>query len=163
MFARLALLFTVVPLVELAILIRIGQAISLGPTLGIIIVTGVVGATLAKRQGLRTLSNIQAELAQGRVPTADLVDGLMILIAGALLVTPGVLTDAVGFILLVPISRRILRKRLRRYFERRVFIIHPPGTGSAPPGHPGPDAFIDVEAKEVTPQPDRDDSDQSIT
>jgi UPF0716 protein FxsA len=159
MFARLALLFTLVPLVELVILIRIGQAISLGPTLAIIILTGVVGATLAKHQGLRTLSNIQTELTQGRVPTADLVDGLMILVAGALLITPGVLTDAVGFVLLVPLSRRILRKRLRRYFEQRVIIIHPPDTGSAPPGYTEPDAFIDVEAKEVTPPTDRDDSD----
>jgi UPF0716 protein FxsA len=159
MFARLALLFTLVPLVELVILIRIGQAISLGPTLGIIILTGVVGAMLAKRQGLRTLSDIQAELAQGRVPTAALVDGLMILVAGSLLVTPGVLTDAVGFVLLVPVSRRILRQRLRRYFEKRVIIIHPPETGSAPPGHPAPDAFIDVEAEEVTPPTGQNDSD----
>lgn len=159
MFARLALLFTLVPLLELVILIRIGQAISLGPTLGIIILTGVVGAMLARHQGLRTLSRIQAELAQGRVPTTELVDGLMILIAGALLVTPGVLTDATGFILLVPISRRVLRQRLRRYFEKRVIIIHPPGSGSATPGHPGPDAFIDVEAKEVAPPTERNDSD----
>jgi UPF0716 protein FxsA len=109
-----------VPAVELALLIEAGGRIGTAATLAIIVATGVVGAALANQQGLRTLRAIQASLEQGRLPAGALVDGVIILVAGALLVTPGILTDAVGFLCLVPALRAVVRRALQRRFERAV-------------------------------------------
>ena len=151
MLPHLLILFTVLPVVELAILIEIGKAISLGPTLGIIILTGVVGAALARHQGIRTLGRIQSDLAAGAIPTGPMVDGLLILIAGAVLITPGVITDTLGFALLVPFVRRRIRRWLRRYFERRIIVVRPPGAPTAGSRPLDQDRFIDVDAEEVPP------------
>ena len=154
MFFYLLILFTAVPIVELALLIRIGRAISVGPTIALVLLTGMLGAALARHQGIRALGRIQAELAGGRMPTGPMVDGLLILIAGLLLIAPGVLTDAVGFVLLIPPARRLIRRRLAGYFARRVTIIHP-GPFSPPGAAPhGDGRFIDVEATEVSPPDD---------
>lgn len=122
MFVRLLLLFTVVPLVELALLIKLGNLIGLWPTILIVIATGVLGAALARSQGTRTVGAIRAELAQGRAPTESLINGLLILVGGVVLLTPGLLTDLLGFSLLVPFTRnwfkKELRGRLRRYADR---------------------------------------------
>lgn len=122
MFVRLLLLFTVVPLVELALLIKLGNLIGLWPTILIVIATGVLGAALARSQGTRTVGAIRAELAQGRAPTESLINGLLILVGGVVLLTPGLLTDLLGFSLLVPFTRnwfkKELRGRLRKYVER---------------------------------------------
>jgi UPF0716 protein FxsA len=120
MFARLALLFILVPLAELALLVWLGQLLGLWPTLGVVAATGVVGAALARSQGLRAVRRIQGEMAAGRVPGAALLDGAAILVGGAFLLTPGILTDIAGFLLLLPPTRRWLRGRLRRALERRV-------------------------------------------
>jgi UPF0716 protein FxsA len=151
MFLRLFILFTLVPIVELALLIRIGRAISVGPTLAIVVLTGIVGAALARWQGLKALTRIQSDLAAGVMPTALLVDGLLILLAGALLVTPGVLTDAVGLSLLIPPARRSVRRGLRRWFEKRFIVVGPP---SGPRTDGPPTDFVDVEAREVSPPPE---------
>ena len=146
MLLYLLLLFTLVPIVEIWILIRIGQAISVGPTIALIVLTGVVGAALARREGLRTLGRINQSLARGVVPTRDLVEGLMIFVAGVTLVTPGVITDAVGFAVLIPPIRAWLRRRLTEYFKKRVVMVQPPvdfGGGAD-------DEFIDVEYRDVT-------------
>jgi UPF0716 protein FxsA len=154
MFLYLLILFTAVPIVELALLIRIGRVISVGPTIGLVVLTGMVGATLARHQGIRTLARIQTELAGGRMPTGPMVDGLLILVAGLLLITPGILTDGVGFALLIPPARRRIRRRLADSFARRVTII-PPGPFSPPGTAPRDDGrFIDVEATEVPPPGD---------
>ena len=113
-FLVLFLLLTLVPLMELALLIRLYQATDLATTLAVVILTGIVGAALARRQGLETWHRIQHRLSEGRPPTVELMDGLMIFIAGALLITPGMLTDAVGFLLLIPPVRRLLRGWLAR-------------------------------------------------
>lgn len=122
MFARLLILFTVVPLVELALLIKLGNVIGLWPTIFIVIATGVLGAALARSQGTRTVSAIRAELAQGRAPTESLINGLLILVGGVVLLTPGLLTDLLGFSLLIPFTRnwfkKELRGRLRKYVEK---------------------------------------------
>ena len=94
--ASLLLLFIVVPAVELALLIEVGTRIGTPATIAIIVGTGIVGAALAKQQGLRTLQKIQGELETGALPTGALVDGVIILIAGTLLITPGLLTDVYG-------------------------------------------------------------------
>jgi UPF0716 protein FxsA len=117
---RLLLLFIVLPAVELALLIQIGQRIGTLETIALIIITGVIGAALARRQGLRVLSEVQTRLAQGEMPADSLVDGLMILVASALLVTPGVLTDAFGFLCLAPGFRAIVKREAIRRFERAV-------------------------------------------
>ena len=122
MFARLLILFTVVPLVELALLIKLGDAIGLWPTITIVIATGVLGATLARSQGTRTVGAIRSQLAEGRAPTEGLINGLLILVGGVVLLTPGLLTDILGFSLLVPFTRDMFRKnlqnRLRKHAER---------------------------------------------
>jgi UPF0716 protein FxsA len=122
MFLRLLALFVLLPLAELAILIQVGQAIGLVPTLVLVVLTGFLGATLARRQGLRAWLAIRAELQAGRMPGSTLVDGLLILIGGIVLLTPGILTDLLGFALLVPATRsglkRIFRKRFQQALDR---------------------------------------------
>lgn len=125
--ARLFLLFVLVPLVELALLVRLGTAIGFWPTMALVLATGALGAYLARLQGLRTWHRIQHDLATGRMPVAEVVDGLLIFLAGILLLTPGLLTDALGFALLVPRTRKAFRhavgRRLRRMAETRSVSI----------------------------------------
>jgi UPF0716 protein FxsA len=118
--ANLLLLFIVVPAVELALLVEVGSRIGTFATLAIIVATGVLGAALARHQGLRTVRAIQDKLARGELPAGSLVDGVIILLAGALLITPGILTDAVGFLCLVPRLRDAAKRMLQRRFERAI-------------------------------------------
>ena len=120
MFMRLVAVFVLLPLAELALLIQVGRAIGLLSTLVIVVLTGVIGAALARKQGLRAWLAIQAELRQGRMPAAALMDGLLILIGGIVLLTPGILTDLLGFALLLPPTRNALKRSLRRRFERAI-------------------------------------------
>ena len=110
MLGYLILLFTLVPIVELAILIEIGQRIGLGNTLFIVIFTGVAGAYLARSQGLTILKRMQGDINDGIMPTDKLFDGAMILSGGILLLTPGLVTDVIGFIALVPLTRHLIKK-----------------------------------------------------
>lgn len=112
MFRRLVLLFITVPIVELAVLIQLGRLIGLWPTLGVIAVTGMLGAMLASREGLRAWHAFQVEMAQGRMPGRPILDGLSIFAGGALLLTPGLLTDVLGFTLLARPTRRWIQNRL---------------------------------------------------
>ena len=122
--ASLLLLFIVVPAVELALLIEVGSRIGTPATIAIIVGTGIAGAALAKQQGLRTIQKIQGELETGALPAGALVDGVIILIAGALLITPGLLTDVAGFLCLVPVTRSLAKRALQRRFERAVREQH---------------------------------------
>lgn len=115
MIAKLALLFTTVTLLELAIIIPLGQAIGLLPTVAIVLGTAVLGASLAKRQGLTIWQRIQKELSTGQLPKDSLLDGLAVLIAGAFLLTPGVLTDIAGLLLLLPPARVPLKAIAKKY------------------------------------------------
>ena len=114
----LLILFVVVPAVELALLIEIGSRLGTGTTLALILLTGVVGASLARRQGLGVLGEIRRQTDAGQLPAGALVDGVILLIAGALLVTPGVLTDVCGFLCLVPAFRVQLKKEFVRHLQR---------------------------------------------
>lgn len=122
MFARLLGLFTLIPLVELYILIKLGGMIGALPTVLIVIGTGIAGATLARQQGYRVWWEIQQEMQIGRFPADRLIDGLLLLVAGAVLITPGILTDLLGFAILIPVSRapirRWVRDRLSRMMDR---------------------------------------------
>jgi UPF0716 protein FxsA len=117
---RLLLLFIAVPVVELVLLIEIGQRIGTLATIGLIMGTGIVGASLARQQGISTLARLRKDLDDGRLPAEPIVDGVLILIAAAVLITPGVLTDLVGFVCLVPACRRVLKRYLKGRFERAV-------------------------------------------
>jgi len=125
MFFRLMLLFTLVPLIELALLIKLGQLTNLLTTVAIVVLTGAIGAYLARREGIKTWSRIQQNLAAGASPAVELVNALLILIAGAVLITPGLLTDLVGFALLVPAVRNRVGRKLSAYFEHRIVIATP--------------------------------------
>lgn len=118
--ALLALLFIVLPLGELALLLRVGGLIGFWPTLGLVLLTGLAGAGLARRQGFRVMAVLQAELAAGRMPGRALLDGACILVGGALLLVPGFLTDTVGFVLLLPPTRALLLRILRRRIEAGI-------------------------------------------
>ena len=126
MFARLFLLFAIVPLIELYFLIRIGEAVGALNTVLFVIATALLGAYLARLEGLRTLRQIQLNLSQGILPAEQLVDGLLIFAGGVLLVTPGVLTDFVALLFLIPFTRTYIKRWLRRKFDRMV------GSGNAP-------------------------------
>ena len=137
---RLVLLFTLLPAIELALLIEIGRRIGTLETIGLILVTGVVGAALARYQGLAVLRRARLELAGGQMPATALMDGVIILVAAALLVTPGVLTDAVGFLLLIPFTRAGIRALLARWLQRAlrdgraraVIVFDPPDRPTGP-------------------------------
>ncbi len=118
--AGLLLLFIAVPAAELALLIEVGSRIGTLATLAIIVATGILGAALARQQGVRTIGAIQADLARGEIPASAMVDGVIILVAGALLITPGILTDAVGFLCLVPAARNAAKRGLQKRFESAI-------------------------------------------
>lgn len=149
MVALLALLFFVVPFAELALVIAVGREIGIGDTLFLMVGISVVGAFLARRQGLGVLREVQRRTDAGEVPGKELIDGLLVFAAAVLLLTPGFLTDAVALLLLVPLVRSGLRRFVRRRFERRAGVQrfgygrvietrwHDPGEGpGGPPANP---------------------------
>lgn len=115
---KLALLFVVVPILELALLVQVGQWVGLLPTLLLVAFTGITGAWLARGEGVRVLARFQRELAAGHIPGQALLDGLAVLVGGAFLLTPGILTDVAGFSLLLPVTRRAIQRRVRRSLEK---------------------------------------------
>lgn len=120
MLGWLILLFIIVPAFDLWLLFQVGGVLTFVPTFGLVILTGLAGAALARRQGLQAMAKIQTELGSGRMPTRELAEGLLILLAGAVLITPGFLTDLFGLGLLIPPFRRQFLKVLTRYFEARI-------------------------------------------
>ena len=120
MLGRILLFFTIVPLVELFILIKIGGHIGALNTILLVMFTALLGAMLVRMEGLRTLRQIQSSLAQGQLPAEELIDGVLIFAGGILLVTPGVLTDLCALILLLPYTRMHFKRWLRRRFDRMV-------------------------------------------
>ncbi len=120
MFLRLFLLFTLVPAIELYLIIKVGSVIGAFNTILLIIFTGVVGAYYARQQGFRVVSNIQWKMQQGTVPGDDLVNGAMLLVGGAFLITPGFITDFAGFSLIFPPSREAIKVGVKRYLEKKV-------------------------------------------
>lgn len=119
-FGRLALFFIVVPILELTLLIQIGQAVGLLPTLGLVVFTGIAGAALARMEGVRVFFQFQRELAEGRLPGQAIQDGIAVLLGAAFLLTPGILTDLTGLCLLFPPTRRWIQKRVRKRLEKQI-------------------------------------------
>ncbi|MFT5089076.1 MAG: UPF0716 protein FxsA [Candidatus Latescibacterota bacterium] len=120
MFLRLLLLFTIVPIVELALLIEVGRQIGSLPTVALVLVTGAAGAALARSQGLLAFQRLRQGFGQGQSPGDALLDGVLVLVGGLLLLTPGILTDLVGFGVLLPSTRKLIRRYLREAIARRL-------------------------------------------
>jgi len=118
--SKLLLLFILVPILELFIIVWLGKYIGLGYTLATIVILGLIGALIAKQQGLRTLFRIKDDLARGQLPAQELIDGLLILVGSALLITPGLLTDALAFFFLLPATRELIKLLLRRKLEKMI-------------------------------------------
>lgn len=119
---KLLIPFLVLPWLELVILLHLAQFIGAGGTILLILATGILGASLTRLEGLRVLGEIHQSLEQGRVPANELLEGVLVLIAGVVLLTPGLLTDTAGFLLLIPPCRAALRKRLVTHFQTRVKV-----------------------------------------
>jgi UPF0716 protein FxsA len=157
MLLYLFLLFTVVPIVELALLIWLGgQTVWWLPVL-LVIADGIAGALLWRWQGLRTLVRIREEMAAGRMPADAMVDGLLIFFAGGLMITPGILTDVAGFALLIPPIRAVVKRFTKLWFLRHVQVrtaaFYPQGAASSGPTHgdkiPARDTIIDARVIET--------------
>ena len=118
----LFLLFTAVPIAEIFLLIRVGGEIGAIPTIGLVILTAVVGAALIRMQGFATLARAQASMEKSEMPVGALFDGLCLLVAGALLLTPGFVTDTIGFLLLIPPFRKFLAATLGARLMARATI-----------------------------------------
>ncbi len=113
----LFLLFVLTPVVELYLLIKVGSYIGALNTILIVIFTGIAGAYLARSQGIRILNKINDDLSSGLIPAESLIDGLFVLIGGILLITPGIITDIIGFLLVIPATRAILKRYLKAKFK----------------------------------------------
>jgi len=120
MFIKLLSLFVLLPLAELALLVYIGTLIGVTGTIIIVLATGMAGALLARFQGTATMNRVRRDMAQGIIPAADMLQGALIFAGGVMLLTPGLITDAAGFALLLPWSRRWITLWLRRVLEKQV-------------------------------------------
>jgi len=133
MFFKLFILFTLVPVIELWLLMRVGSVIGFFPTIGIVLLTGVVGAWMARIQGLSVISELNTSVAQGKVPGKELVNAVLVFVGGALLLTPGFVTDILGFLMIMPGTRDAISAFLMNYFSKKVqkgdirFSYHSPG------------------------------------
>ncbi|UTR11366.1 membrane protein FxsA [Evansella sp. LMS18] len=116
----LLLLLIVVPALEIAVLILAGNTFGILVTILLIILTGVLGAALAKKEGLNAIRTAQMQASQGQIPSGVILDGVCILVGAVLLLTPGFITDGVGFFLLIPQTRAILKGFLQRIFEKLI-------------------------------------------
>jgi len=120
MFFRLFLLFTLLPVIELAILIKVGTVIGTLNTITLVIGTAVVGSFMVRKEGIGVVYRFQRNMREGIFPAEELIDGAMVLVAGALLVTPGFVTDIIGFLLVFPVSRRRIKILVRRHIEKKI-------------------------------------------
>jgi len=138
----LFLVFVVLPIVELAVIIKVGAAIGVLNTIGLLLLMGALGSWLVKHEGLSVLRRVQLAMSEGRVPAAELLDGLLILIGGALMIAPGFLTDIVGLSLMLPPVRAVVRRMLRGRIETRV--TSPGSSGPRRPDDPRGEGFIEL-------------------
>ena len=125
MLLKLFLAFTIIPIIEIYLLIEIGAMFGALTAVTLVILTGFLGAFLARMQGLQTLYRIQERLREGRMPSGELMDALLIVIAGLVLLTPGFLTDSAGFLLLIPVTRNSIKYWLRRQIKLRYMSNRP--------------------------------------
>ena len=120
MLIKLFLAFTLIPVIEIYLFIKIGGSIGAFNTVALVIITGFAGAYLARMQGMQTMFRVQTSLQQGIIPKEELIDALLIFVAGIVLLTPGFLTDACGLLLLYPDTRNHFKRFLKHQFDRWV-------------------------------------------
>lgn len=120
MLGRLFILFTIVPFIELFLLMQVGDVVGFWPTVAMILLTGITGAWLAKREGLRVFRDYQQAIAEMRMPKEGLTSGVLVLVAGVLMIAPGVLTDVTGILLMIPPIRRVVAGWVEAYVEKHV-------------------------------------------
>lgn len=151
MFALLAVLFLVVPIVELYVIVQVAQGVGIVPTLALLVLVSVVGASLLRSQGLGVLRRVNEALSAGRMPGRELVDGVLVVVGGALMLTPGFVTDAVGLALLLPPTRALVRLVLVRRWRHRIAVVSSVGGFGDGMGWPGPGTArrVDVEVVDV--------------
>jgi UPF0716 protein FxsA len=154
----LIVLFIVVPIAELYVIIQVGQAIGIWPTLALLLADALLGSFLLKHQGRGAWLRFNEALAQRRFPGREVVDGLLIVVGGTLLLAPGFLTDIFGLFLLIPPTRAIVRGVLKRFTIGRFVVVGMPGGGAAGPdtsGRPSRDYDFEATAEEVPVNGDR--------
>jgi len=120
-FSKLLAIFIIVPLIEIYLLIKIGQYIGAVNTILLVVITAILGSALMKLEGLRVWFQFQKDLSQGKIPQDGLLDGLLILIGGIFLLTPGILTDICGFLLLIPFTRHWIKKYFKNRLAKKIF------------------------------------------
>ncbi|MBO6518806.1 MAG: FxsA family protein [Rhodospirillales bacterium] len=151
----LLIAFITVPIIEIAVFIQVGEQIGLWSTIGIVILTAVIGTAMLRQQGLSVLFRIQENLQANRMPVQELFDGVCLVIAGALLLTPGFVTDSIGFLLFIPPFRHWLATEIGRRVIARADVRYTSHTYSNDGGHPGAGRktggpVIDGEYQDVT-------------
>ena len=124
MFRMLFILFVIVPIVEIMVLMQVGSLLGVWPTLAIVIITAWLGAKNVKQQGIATLQSVQLKMAQGEMPSDDIVAGMLLLVAGILLVTPGFVTDIFGLSLLIPQVRISLKRAVQKHVSSASMSTH---------------------------------------
>jgi UPF0716 protein FxsA len=124
MFFKLFLIFAIVPVIELSVLIYVGSYIGTLNTIAIILLTAVVGAYMVRMEGIGVLYRVQRDLNVGAFPAEELINGAMILVAGALLLTPGFFTDLAGFLMVFPTTRELIKPPLKKYLGKRISGVH---------------------------------------
>ncbi len=124
MFIKLLLLFTLVPMIELALLIKVGQYIGVFPTIILVALTGIIGVSLAKTQGFIVVNKVKTSLNRGEMPADGVIEGLLILIGGAMLLTPGLLTDTTGFCMIIPWTREVIKNYIKIKIRKHLRKIN---------------------------------------
>jgi UPF0716 protein FxsA len=160
----LVILFIVVPIAELYVIIQVGEAIGIWPTLALLLADALLGSFLLKHQGRGAWRRFNEALAQRRFPGKEVADGLLIVVGGTLLLAPGFLTDIVGLFLLIPPTRAIARGLLRRFTIGRFVVVGMPG-GRGPgsgPSRPSRDYDFDATAEEVPVNPNGHESNRQL-
>lgn len=149
----LVIVFLVAPLVELAVIISVAGSIGAFNTIGLLILVSLVGAWLARREGAGVLRRIQGALSRGEMPSNEVADGGLILLAGALMIAPGFVSDGLAIILLLPPTRAVVRVPLLRYVARKgLFAVGAPGSGRGGRWRTSRVDVWDVESWEDTPR-----------
>ncbi|MBU2591683.1 MAG: FxsA family protein [Nitrospinota bacterium] len=130
MLFKLFMLFVILPIVELSILIKIGHIMGVFNTVMLILLTAMVGSFMVKMEGLNVLYRFQENTNRGIFPAEELFDGVLILIAGVLLITPGVVTDFIGFLFVFPASRGVIKKLIKKYLKTQIIVNSGGGGGN---------------------------------
>jgi UPF0716 protein FxsA len=152
--ALLVILFIVVPIAELFVIIQVGQLIGVWPTLALLLADALLGSLLLRHQGRGAWRRFNEAIAARRFPGKEVADGALIIVGGTLLLTPGFITDVFGLLLLIPPTRAIVRRLLRRFAIGRFTVVGVPGGFGRAPGPPPPGSRpydVDATAEEMPP------------